>query len=400
MSGIHSGLRRASAFLIGVVFFLSGIFKLMDPVGAGLVVGEYFNFFHVGFLKGASLPVAVILSFVEALTGIALITGVYRKLAAMVAALLTAFFTLVTLVLWIFNPAMDCGCFGEVIHLTHAQTFLKNVGLCLLAAVAFLPARDYGKPRNHRYAAFWIVAVSTAVFAAYSLRYIPLMDFTPFNTSSKLMAAAPAAEGEEDAYVSTFIYEKNGKQGVFTLDRLPDSTWTFVRTETMLRQDNIQETDYPVLSFTDAEGTYCDSLACDPAVMVVSVYDVEALSTPGWEQIRDLLQMSEKAGFTTLLLAASTPAAFPQEQLPGVGKYLYFADYRTLISLNRSNGGATYFNDGNLIRKWARVKYPRQKDLDWMYQHNSTDVMLASDSRGRITFQAFILYAFAMMLFV
>ena len=71
-----------------------------------------------------------------------------------------------------------------------------------------------------------------------------------------------------------------------------------------------------------------------------------------------------------------------------------------MISLNRSNGGATYFNDGNLIRKWARVKYPRQKDLDWMYQHNSTDVMLASDSRGRITFQAFILYAFAMMLFV
>ena len=32
-------LRRFCAFLTGFVFFISGIFKLLDPVGAGLVFG-------------------------------------------------------------------------------------------------------------------------------------------------------------------------------------------------------------------------------------------------------------------------------------------------------------------------------------------------------------------------
>ena len=36
-------LRRLCAFLIGVVFLLAGIFKLLDPVGAGLVMEGYFR---------------------------------------------------------------------------------------------------------------------------------------------------------------------------------------------------------------------------------------------------------------------------------------------------------------------------------------------------------------------
>ena len=34
-------LRRLCAFIIGLVFLLAGIFKLLDPAGAGLVVEEY-----------------------------------------------------------------------------------------------------------------------------------------------------------------------------------------------------------------------------------------------------------------------------------------------------------------------------------------------------------------------
>ena len=47
-------IRRISAVLIGFVFFLSGILKLMDPVGAKLVVEEYLKFLHLGFLLGIS----------------------------------------------------------------------------------------------------------------------------------------------------------------------------------------------------------------------------------------------------------------------------------------------------------------------------------------------------------
>ena len=44
-------VRRISAIIIGFVFFVAGLLKLMDPVGAGLVVEEYFKFLHLGFLR-------------------------------------------------------------------------------------------------------------------------------------------------------------------------------------------------------------------------------------------------------------------------------------------------------------------------------------------------------------
>ena len=39
-------LRRLCAFIIGVVFVIAGIFKLLDPVGAGLVMEGYLRFLH------------------------------------------------------------------------------------------------------------------------------------------------------------------------------------------------------------------------------------------------------------------------------------------------------------------------------------------------------------------
>ena len=82
MRYFHKGVRRLCAIVIGLVFFLAGLLKLQDPVGAGLVVKEYFNFFHLSFLSGASVYVAVALALLETLCGAALIAGVRRAFTA------------------------------------------------------------------------------------------------------------------------------------------------------------------------------------------------------------------------------------------------------------------------------------------------------------------------------
>lgn len=140
-------LRRLCAFLIGVVFLLAGIFKLLDPVGAGLVMEGYFRFFHVTFLLPTAKATAVVLALAEAILGAAMISGVWRKQVAIITTAMIVFFTVLTLFLAIFNPVSltDCGCFGEVIHLTNFQTFLKNLILLALAMVAFLPFKHFGK---------------------------------------------------------------------------------------------------------------------------------------------------------------------------------------------------------------------------------------------------------------
>ena len=194
-------LRRLCAFIIGVVFLIAGIFKLLDPVGAGLVMEGYFRFFHVTFLLPAAKVTALIFALAEAILGAAMISGVWRKQIAIITSAMIVFFTVLTLFLAIFNPISltDCGCFGEVIHLTNFQTFLKNLVLLALAMVAFLPFKNFGKNRKRKYVSFGIAAVSIFLFAAYSWTTIPLVDFTEFTPGSELLASVGDADEEEDA---------------------------------------------------------------------------------------------------------------------------------------------------------------------------------------------------------
>ena len=83
-----------------------------------------------------------------------------------------------------------------------------------------------------------------------------------------------------------------------------------------------------------------------------------------------------------------------------LGASAYSVDYKTLISLNRSNGGATYFNDGNLIEKWGRRNLPSDSDLAKLMKKDSTDAMLSASSKGRLSMQAFFLYTLAIMFLI
>lgn len=222
MKYIVTKMRRFCGFIAGFVFYISGILKLLDPVGAGLVMDGYLDFLHLGFLGFSSKVLATIFALAEALIGAALITGVWRKPTATAALALQGFFTLLTLALVIFNPEMDCGCFGEAIHLTHLQTFIKNIILMLILAGGFIPLRELGRPKKRKYTSFGIVAASTLAFTVYSWMYIPLVDFTEYDTTSMLQAARD--ESEEDIYEAVFIYEKDGNQQKFDLEHLPDST--------------------------------------------------------------------------------------------------------------------------------------------------------------------------------
>ncbi|MBQ5528228.1 MAG: hypothetical protein IIU05_04155, partial [Bacteroidales bacterium] len=65
MMQFHIRFRKVYAIMIGVVFFVAGTLKLLDPVGAGLVVEGYFKFLHIGFLMPVSKATGVALAFLE-----------------------------------------------------------------------------------------------------------------------------------------------------------------------------------------------------------------------------------------------------------------------------------------------------------------------------------------------
>lgn len=392
MNSTHHRLRRFAAILIGIVFLVSGLLKIADPVGTMLIVTEYFKFFRLAFLVPLAKGTGVVLAITETLTGIALITGVLRKAAAVVTWVLLGCFTLITLLLWIFNPVMDCGCFGEAIHLSHAQSFWKNVILMALACLAFLPMKDFGTPKPLKRVAAALGALSVLAAVVYSNTHLPLMDFTAFDWGAELFASLEDEVEADNHFKASFIYEKDGRQGSFFLENLPDSTWTFVKVDTVFQEGPAAGKDHPILGFRDAEGEYQDQLAARGKVVVLSVYDP---AKAPWERIRKHYQAIEEAGAQPLLLVASSTEEVDAFGIP-IDLTVYYADYKTLITLNRSNGGGSYFCEGELIDKWASRGFP--KELSQELAADPVDLSTNRIIRRRIQAQGFCLYLAAVLM--
>ena len=387
-------LKRFCGFLAGFVFFIAGILKLLDPVGTGLIMKEYFDFLHIGFMSFIAKFSGVAFALLETIIGTALITGVWRKLTAIVALVFQGAFTALTLALLIFNPEMDCGCFGEAIHLTHLQTFLMSIILMLMGVAFAFPIKHLGWPRKRKYVAFSVVTISVIAFTAYSWVSIPLVEFTDFRPAAALQAGnAFQAEDDEDMFEAVFVYEKDGEFEEFTLENLPDSTWSFVETRSAMKDG--AEISSVSLSFYNKEGEYCDTLATVGKVMIVSVYDTD-IKPAAWKKISSFLATAYETGVTPILLVS---APTPRAAEAGIPEDIVFiSDYKTLITMNRSNGGVTYFSDGYLISKWASRNIPDEDSLADIFNGDDTETIIEKDTKGSLTFQGFMLYVFAIML--
>lgn len=388
----YNVFRRFCAFVLGAVFLISGILKLMDPVGSEFIMKSYFSFLHIGFMDFSAKFFGVAFAMTEAVLGAALMSGVWRKVVGIAVVALTTFFTLLTLVLLIFNPVMDCGCFGEAMHLTHLQTFVKNVILCVLCCGAFIPMRELDRPVKVKYVSFALTACSLVALLVYSLVALPLKDYTAFHPGAMLQAAAD--EQYKDFSEPEFIYEKDGVTQAFSLDALPDSSWNFV--DSRIRQDDFAAGT--VLTLTDDAGEYCDSLATQGNVLVVSAY--KKLSAGRIEGIESLVADARAVGLTPIVLVPSDDvlAAASEKRAALEDGLVYYSDYKTLATLNRSNGGATWISDGQIVRKWSYTLRPSREKLSTALAEDPTALALETQSKGSLALQSFLLYIFAVLL--
>jgi len=388
------GFNRICAVIVGIVFFVSGVLKLMDPLGTSLIVEEYLNFLHIGFLRAGSKLIGICLGMLEAVTGAALITGVWRKLTATVSGILLGIFTIITLILLIANPNMDCGCFGQALELTHTQSFIKNLVLLLLWYLAFHRFKKLGEPQRIKYVGFTLAVIALCLFTMYSLLSIPLQDFTSMKPGTEILGAAD--DNFDD--ITAYIYEKNGHEGAFTEDCPPDSSWTFVRTESYNRSI-IDEDDQETvsLSFSNAAGEYMDSLATTGPVMIISAYKPEKLKQKTLDKLSTYAVDAQEVGYTVLFLCAGDGQNLAASA-PVLMANFYSADPRTLMTLNRANGGITYLRDGQIVSKWSPRKAETKDALEWLMTVEPTEFMLNYNSKGKIHLQAFLLYSFAVMI--
>lgn len=327
------GFRRIFAFIIGAVFVFSGAAKLMDPVGTGFIVSSYMEWMHLPFLDFAAKAVGTLLALIEAVVGVALMTGVWRRAMALISSLLIASFTFITLLLVLTNPDMDCGCFGEFIHLTHFQTFLKNLVLCFLACVAFIPYWDLGITPARKYLAFFINSAAMLCLAVYSWTNIPYFDYTSYRPSYTIMPESAMVESETTVSLAVW----------------------------------------------DSQGEDMSELITDDYVALISVYDVEKLDDKDRGAIARFAASAWNSGFVPYVLATS------ELEIPGVETF--FADRKSLMTLNRSNGGITLVEDGYICTKHHASQPYTEETMDDILVSGADDFYVRESTRKAIGFQ-------------
>jgi uncharacterized membrane protein YphA (DoxX/SURF4 family) len=232
-------LTQIARIITGLLFAFSGFVKGIDPMGTAFKLGDYFSAFNIGFLDDMALPFSVLLCLLEFVTGMMLLSGALVKPASWMAALFMAVFTPVTLVLAIWNPVSDCGCFGDAIILTNWQTFIKNVIITIPVVFIFIRRDDETGTMPLKAGLNFTVAFIFLflLFIRMNLAYLPAIDFRPYRVGTNIAEAMTVPPGAEpDRYDIRFIYEKDGVQQEFTLQNYPadDTAWKFIDQKSVL----------------------------------------------------------------------------------------------------------------------------------------------------------------------
>lgn len=354
-------IRVICRWIVGIVFVLSALTKAIDPVGVSLKVKEYLTAYAGLDLGDNTLYLAVALCAVEFVCGAAILTCVKIRFFSLVALLLTALFTVLTFCSAAFNLVPDCGCFGDVIKLSAWGTFYKNIVLIILCAIVYFSRKKYAG----LFGSFleWVLALLyTALIIAlcsYSYRNLPPLDFTDFKPGTDLIEAS---QGNAIKYKTECIYEKNGVKEVFDLENLPDSTWNFVETISTVVSGDERSAAKTKFILRDADNNPVTEEILDGenrSLVIFSIYSAKLLD--GYlAKVKEFIDKNETDGIyivSALTLektsALLSPIASDIEQWSNrrEGFKVLYSDYKTLITLNRSNGGATFVKDGKVAEK-------------------------------------------------
>ncbi|MFZ2286857.1 MAG: BT_3928 family protein [Bacteroidales bacterium] len=354
-------LTQIARILTGLVFVFSGFVKGIDPMGTAFKLNDYFTAFSIEFLDVLSVPLSITLCLVEFITGMMLLSGSMIRLASWMAALFMALFTPLTLILALFNPVSDCGCFGDAIHLTNWQTFFKNVVITLLVVFVFIRKDDRTGTLSLKAGLnFTLVFIFLfLLFMRYNLACLPLIDFRPYKVGTNLPEAmAIPHDAEPDRYDIRFIYEKEGVRQEFTLNDYPadDTAWKFIDQKSVLISKGYEPLIHD-FSLVTSEGTdmtgEVTGLYGDVILMIAR--RIEKSDRDGLVKGYDLGMALRESETKFYIVTATTPEAAAGFV---TGFNALYADETTLKTVIRSDPGFVLLHNGTVAAKWSHHNLP------------------------------------------
>lgn len=357
-------------FILAAVFVFSGFAKIIDPWGSFYKLQDYAQAFGAFWVPDFLLLLfGGLLAAVELVTGLLIFAGVRRTISTFTSLVLMSIMTPLTLVLALTNPISDCGCFGDALVLTNWETFLKNIILLALSISLYRGRRGIlSFYTNHTH---WIVSLYTAIFVVglfvYSYRYLPIIDFRPFKIGTHMPSAMEMPEDAEQPEFETYLLmEKDGEQKLFDLENYPDSTWTYVDTQTKMISAGyvppIQ--NFHMLDLELGEDIASEYLSQEGYSFLMVAGDLRQADDANIDLLNEIYDYSVEHKYPFVCLTASQEKDIESwSDRTGAEYPFYFTDEITLKTMIRSNPGLLLLKDGVIIQKWSYNTLPTEYDL-------------------------------------
>jgi uncharacterized membrane protein YphA (DoxX/SURF4 family) len=365
--------------LVGLLFIFSGLIKANDPLGFAYKLQEYFEVFHITFLDGLALYMAVTLCALEMILGFALLIGVRGKQVAWGLLLIIIFFAFLTFYSAFFKVVQTCGCFGDAIVLTPWQSFSKDLVLLLLIIVLFkhrgkiLPL--FSAKTSDR---LLIIAVIIGFGVGfYTYNFLPVMDFLPYKIGANIpdeMKTPPGALPDEYEQIYQLKNKATGATRVMNDKEYiksniwKDNNWQIIgQPEShLIKKGFIQD-----LAIYDSQhNDYTSELLTNPFYsLVIVAWDIDRTNQDAINQINALALDLRENYNTRVVLLTSSPAevaeAFSKQH--HLVAELFYADEVPLKEMVRSNPGVLLLKNGVVINKWHYHMLPKYDELVKQY---------------------------------
>ena len=360
-------ITQFSRIFVGCLFIISGLIKLNDPVGFSYKLAEYFSppVFNVPFLEPLALSMAIFLVIIEVVLGVMLLIGYKAKATIWSLLVLIVLFTFLTFYSAYFDVVKDCGCFGDVLHLTPWESFTKDIVLLFFILILFIN-KHLVKPlfnKNVQNILAYSSVVVCSFIAVWILNHNPIIDFRAYKVGNNIEKGMEIPENAPQAVVEMkFIYNVNGENKEFTEDDLmniPEGA-TFVD-----RKDKVISEGYvpSIFDFTMVkdDADYTDQFLKEPKLVLFVAYDLNLSSPAGMKKLEQINKDAQAKGYKVIALTASGEKLIEQTKKQyGLNVDFYFCDPITLKTIERANPAIVVLHNGTIMQK---VHYNDTDDL-------------------------------------
>lgn len=347
----HPAVVWVLRFLVGAVFILSGFTKSIDPWGSFYKIGEYLEAWGWDIPSSFIVMGAFLLGGIEFVVGFLLLLGCYRRSAVWILLLMMAFMLPLTLYIAVANPVADCGCFGDFLVISNTATFIKNIFLTAMLV--------YLVPFNHRAEGLfvpyvqWIVggllSLYILIVALYGYNVQPLIDFRRFAPGTELLSTTGTDESGDVDF--EFIYEKDGRKESFTIDNLPDSTWTFIDRKLLSGSEDISDGFSVIVDGEDVAPEIIDTETDQFVVTIPELRAVDLSYTYLLNELNDYI--SERGGSMVALVNGDDKGIEWWRDVSMASYPIYSAEPTLIKELARGRAAIVYLHEG--VVEWKRT---------------------------------------------